>query len=604
MNLLTDMVPNEDILRMAEKEEPRLLSILLKDKDSLKDAISFGIKPTGTKDPGHFFGEKNNFLYAMIMGNYVKYGTLLTRSAVDSIIDMQSFGTEEEKAANKAHWDKIWNRHDAPVEDYRILRDHMNDRYIFWQFYLNWKNGEDIIKSPNDHSDMIREFKQGMNGIKNMDSDTYSLTMNVEEGMGLALEHIKKRRENPNDTDVIMTGLKPIDDIFNGLERGSYTVVSGMVNGGKTTFMMNVGFNVSKQGKHVVYISLEKKGELFFRRLLALHASTDYNRIKRGGTGQWGLTDFWYKKLQDAAKDLVERVKPNYKCCQFVQGTLLTKILAEVDTIRAQRPVDLLIVDYLQVIGSETHHIGRADLDLADIHRRIMAYGREHSMVVLTALQLKNSSSKEIRNKAKKVTGDADISSVEVNTEDYAGSQMIIADADNALGLVLNGDKPPTKMFVSFSKARDDASRLTIQLDFDGKLGRISDPEYHHSQIEEVNKEVNNLIYDELMDEKKLSSDDDLFDNLEQKEKNEAKVDPKTKVKKQIIEGISTTTTTTQAREKFVPDSKMKVAEEIKAPQQSDDEILKELSLDKKLHPSEKVSDNAFDDFADSFDIG
>jgi replicative DNA helicase len=582
-------IPNEDILRLAEKEEPRLLSILLKDKDCLKDAISFGIKPTGSKEPGHFLMEKNNFLYAMIMNNYLKYGTLLTRSAVDSIIDMQSYGTEEDKASNKAHWDKIWNRHDATVEDYKILREHINDRYILWQFYLRWKEGEGIIKSSNDHSEMVKEFRRGINGIQNIDSDTYALTMGLEEGTKFALDHIKERREHPDSNDVIMTGFESIDSILNGLERGSYTVISGMVNGGKTTFMMNVGFNVYKQGKNVVYVSLEKKAQLFFRRILALHASTDYNRIKRGGTGQWGLTDFWYAKLIEAAKDLIERIKPNYKCCQFVPGTTLTKILSEVDKIRSHKPIDLLVIDYLQVIGTETHHIGRADLDLADVHRRIMAYGKEHNIAILTALQLKNSSSKEIRSKAKKVTGDADISSVEVNTEDYAGSQQVIADADNALGVVLNGDKPPTKMFVSFSKARDDESRRTIQLDFDGKIGRCSDPEYHSSQIKAVDK----MIYDDKMSEKNLASDDDLFAAVEKEEKEaEGKEDSSSDSDEALF---ATTTTTTQiVKEKFIPDSKLNVEKE-ELTVEKDDEILEDL---KGMHPAERESKGDFNDLS------
>ena len=523
-------IPNEEVVRLAEKEEPRLLSILLRDKDCLTDAISFGIRPTQNNKPGHFLVPINSFLFAIMYKNFMKYGTLLTRSAMDSLVDMQDNITDERKASLKGHWDKVWNRHDVDREDYEMLRTNINGRYVQWQFFEIWKNGDQIIKSTSEHEEHVKGFIKDVTSIKNLDPDPYSVVMGIDEGMKKAMEHVKGRRDNPNVTDTIKTGIDGIDNIYNGFERGSYTVVSGMINGGKTTLLMNMGFNIAKMGYDVAYVSLEKKAELFFRRILALHALTDYNRIKRGGKDDWGLTDYWYGKLEAAAADIRDNVKPHYDCLQFVQKTTLTRILSEIDKIRTMRHIDVLIVDYLQVIGFETNHPNRPDLDLADIHQRLMAYGRKHNLVIFTALQLKSSSSKDIRKKSQKVATDADVTSVEVNTEDYSGSQMIIADADNALGCVLNNDHPATKMWISVSKSRDDESKGLITLDFDGKIGRVSDPEYTVDQI----KATQDLLYDSNLDrnqlEEKLKSDDDLFKTMEENE-NKENVKPEENVK-------------------------------------------------------------------------
>jgi len=93
---------------------------------------------------------------------------------------------------------------------------------------------------------------------------------------------------------------------------------------------------------------------------------------------------------------------------------------------------------------------------------------------------------------------------------------MIIADADNAVGCILNSDQPPTKMFVYVTKARDDESRKTITLDFDGKLGRVCDPEYTIGQVKDVDK----LIYDEKITEESLKGDDNLFKLAEEQAAN------------------------------------------------------------------------------------
>lgn len=561
------IIPNEDIVLMAEKEEPRFLNIMLKNKDSLQDAISFGIIPSENNQIGHFLNEKNNFLYVIIRTNFLKYGTLLTRSAMDSIVDMMNIGTDEEKASIKSYWDKIWNRHDGALDDYALLRDHMNDRYLLLQFYSQWKRGDQIIKSINGHGELIKSYIGDLNALKNLDPDSYSVTMGLNEGVEEAVKFIEKRRANDENDASIKCDITAIDRIFNGFARPSYTVISGMINGGKTTFMMNVAFNMAKKGYNVAYVSLEKDAKLFFRRTLACHALTDYNRIKVGGTGQWGLTDYWYNKLKHAAQEL-KALQKNYHCLQFIQDTKLTKILAEVDKLNARKPIDALFVDYLQVIGTETHTIGRYDVDLANVHKRLMGYGRKHNLVIFTALQLKSSSSKDIRKQATKATSESNMNEVTVNTEDYGGSQMIIADADNALGVVLNSDKPPTKMFVSFSKARDDASRKTICLDFNGAVGNICDPEYGAGNVQAV--DIDKELFENNISEEDLVNDDKLFEDAEIKNKEENK------------EISTTTTVTTVNRPDFINEviSESNIIGDSEKEDQIDSPISEESSLD------------------------
>jgi len=71
-------VNNEDLKALAKKEEPRFLSILLKDKDSLMDAIAFNIK---SGDEGHFWLPKPRFLFMVIQEYYNRiYHGFIVRS--------------------------------------------------------------------------------------------------------------------------------------------------------------------------------------------------------------------------------------------------------------------------------------------------------------------------------------------------------------------------------------------------------------------------------------------------------------------------------------------------------------------------------------------
>jgi replicative DNA helicase len=422
------------------------------------------------------------------------------------------------------YWDHVWNVN-CPADDYELLRDNINNRYVQWQAYEILRNKLDtVVKSTTNQCEVVRDIRESFHKIDNLDADPYALTMDMKEGMARVVEHIKDRRENPDTSTAILTGINGIDRIYHGFNRGSYTLISGQINGGKTTLMFNIGFNMAKAGYGVVYVSLEKEAVPFFTRLLALHALVDYNRIKVGGTGEYGLNDYYYNKLIEAADQIQNQIQPKMVCIQLAQGTKVSKVISEIERVKARMKVDVLVVDYLGVIGAEIHHVGRPDLDEYKVSQRIQSFGRVNRFVTITATQLKTPSAKEIRGKSKKATID-DPSKVEINTEDMSGSKMIPADADNALGIAMNGDKPPTKAYVFGTKARDDEARHIITLDFDGKIGRICDPILESGQVTAVDQ----IIYNTNITEKELDSDDGLFDGVEKATTTTTTSEPKAK---------------------------------------------------------------------------
>lgn len=505
-------ISNEALKKLAEKEEPRFLSILLRNKECLMDAISFGIKPGGK---GHFWNPKPRLLFNLINAYYHKYHTILTRTAIESIMESaENFNgqtiSEEDRTNARMYWDTVWNVN-CPADDYELLRDNINNRYVQWQAYEVLRSRLDnIVKSTNNQAELVRNVREDFYRIDNLDADPYALTMDMKDGIPRVVNHIKERRENPESSLAILTGINGIDRVYHGFNIGSYTLISGQINGGKTTLMFNIAFNMAKAGYGVVYVSLEKEAIPFFTRLLALHALVDYNRIKVGGTGEYGLNDYYYNKLIEAADQLQNQIQPKLTCIQLAQGTKISKVISEIEKVKTRMKVDVIVVDYLGVIGPETHHPGRPDLDEYKVSQRLQSFGRVNRFVTITATQLKTTSAKEIRGKSKKATVD-DPSKVEINTEDMSGSKLIPADADNALGIAMNGDKPPTKAYVFGTKARDDEARHVITLDFDGKIGRICDPLLESGQVTAVDQ----IIYNTNITEKELDSDDGLFDGME-----------------------------------------------------------------------------------------
>jgi replicative DNA helicase len=491
---------NEVVARAAQVDEPRFLSILLKNKERLQDAIAFGIRPH------HFRNKAYSFFFTIMMKHYEKHNALLTKHAMESIMDQQKNISEEDKSNRKAEWERLYIK-EKDDEDYNLLKANINNRYLQDQaFTIIEEYAAEVVGATAKQDEVVRDLQERINKIEGVDPDEYSLIMPFDKGIDLAFKHIQDKRDNPEKHRGVLTGIRTLDEEFYGFDYGSYTIISGMTNGGKTTLMFNIGFNMAKSGYNVVYISLEKPALPLDIRLLCLHAMVDYNRTKRGGDGERGLDDVTMAALAKAKQEL-DNLAPNFDIVQMSQNDTLTKILSKVEQIKSQKKIDVLILDYLGCVGLETKTVGRPDLDQANVSKNFQAYCKRNNYVGITGIQIKAASTKEIRKKVEKLGQSDDIQTIAIQSEDMAGSQEVIRDADNGIGVVLHADQPPTIMYVHSTKARDNQGHRTVELAFDGFIGKISDPDIITDSIEEIDENVYGDDFSELFDETEGESD-------------------------------------------------------------------------------------------------
>jgi replicative DNA helicase len=518
---------NEVVERAAQVEEPRLISILLKKKERLQDAIAYGIKP-------HYFRNKTySYFFALMAKHYEKHNALLTQHAMESIMAQQKNYTEEDKSNRISEWQALYVK-EKDDEDYILLRENINNRFIQDQmFTIIEEEAAEIVSATAKQDEIVKRIQERVNSITGVDPDEFSAIISSDEGFEEAYQYIIDRKDNPEKHQGILTGIRALDEEYYGFDYGSYTVISGGTNGGKSTLMMNIGWNMAKQGYNVVYISLEKKGLPIYVRLLCLHALVDYNRTKRGGDGERGLNAPTMKALDDAKEDL-QKNYPNFKVVQMSQEDPLTKILAKVDEIKSEEKIDVVILDYLGCVGLESKTVGRPDLDQAKVSRRFQAYCKRNNYVGITGVQLKATASKEKKKQVKDSSDD--IQSLTIEAEDLAGSQEVIRDADNSIGVMLNADQPPTAMYAHSTKARDNQGHRTIELAFDGFIGRVSDKSFLDDDIEEINEHIYgddiNSLFNEIDDGIEELDDS----NSEKKAVAETvTVEPKAEVKEESI---------------------------------------------------------------------
>lgn len=106
---------------------------------------------------------------------------------------------------------------------------------------------------------------------------------NMRQLMDDTLADIGERQTNNTDgVTGIPTGLKELDKITAGWQRGDLIIGAARPSVGKTAFAMNMALTAARNGHHVVVYSLEMQGERLGDRLLLAKSQLDANRLKRG----------------------------------------------------------------------------------------------------------------------------------------------------------------------------------------------------------------------------------------------------------------------------------------------------------------------------------
>jgi replicative DNA helicase len=142
------------------------------------------------------------------------------------------------------------------------------------------------------------------------------------------------------------TGFKQFDDKLNGIMPGLY-VVGAETGLGKTTFMLQIADQIARQGKKVLFYSLEMtKFEMLCKSLNRI-AYTDHNR-------KISIKDIMYNTDRDLTENCINSYMPISKNLEIVEGGFnldmdtISKSIFNYISMLDDKPI--IFIDYLQII--------------------------------------------------------------------------------------------------------------------------------------------------------------------------------------------------------------------------------------------------------------
>lgn len=190
------------------------------------------------------------------------------------------------------------------------------------------------------------------------------------------------------------TGLRDLDRMMGGLHPSDLIILAGRPSMGKSSLGVNIAVNAAKaykaerqpdgtmktvEGAIAGLFSLEMSAEQIATRIISDFARVPSEKIRRGDVDQSEFDDIYH-----AAQDL-EKL-PLY--IDDTGGLSISQIAARARRLKRQHGLDLLIIDYIQLLtGSGKRNDNRVQ-EITEISQGLKALAKELNIPIIGLAQL------------------------------------------------------------------------------------------------------------------------------------------------------------------------------------------------------------------------
>ncbi len=259
--------------------------------------------------------------------------------------------------------------------------------------------GEDIVNAAYDAPVDTSPREQ----IEDAERKLYSIAetgryeggfQRFSDALTTAVDMAAKAYERDGRLSGIATGLADLDRYMGGLQPSDLVIVAGRPGMGKTALATNIAFNIASShadkpkpdgtretvnGGIVGFFSLEMSAEQLATRIIAEQAAVPSSKIRRGDIGE---TE--YLRIVEAARAM--QTIPFY--IDQSGGLSIAQLAARARRLKRQRGLDVLVIDYLQLLGgSKTRSDSRVQ-EVTEITTGLKALAKDLNVPVVALSQL------------------------------------------------------------------------------------------------------------------------------------------------------------------------------------------------------------------------
>ena len=202
--------------------------------------------------------------------------------------------------------------------------------------------------------------------IKNLKTVLFETTDWIES------QYIKAQQN-----DLMLTGIPDLDYCTGGLFDGEMTVIAARPSVGKTALGLFIAIKLAREGRKVHFVSREMSSNAIGMRILSMASGIDTGRIKAG-------------KITEEQWQKIARALGQYSTSNLIVDTdskTPSDIKAVTKELQAKDGLDLVIIDYLQILTPDGKHNTR-EQEVASISRSLKNLSLDINKPVIVLAQL------------------------------------------------------------------------------------------------------------------------------------------------------------------------------------------------------------------------
>ncbi|WP_026606412.1 replicative DNA helicase [Methylocapsa acidiphila] len=259
--------------------------------------------------------------------------------------------------------------------------------------------GEDIVNAafdaPVDASprDQIEEAERKLYSVAEFGRYEGGF-QRFSDALTTAVDMAAKAFERDGRLSGVATGLADLDRMMGGLQASDLVIVAGRPGMGKTALATNIAFNIAKayefrprpdgtpetvNGGIVGFFSLEMSSEQLATRIIAEQAGVASYKIRRGD-----IAEHEFHRLAEAARDM--QTIPFY--IDQTGGLSIAQLTARARRLKRQRGLDVLVIDYLQLLGGSKSRGDSRVQEVTEITTGLKALAKELNVPIIALSQL------------------------------------------------------------------------------------------------------------------------------------------------------------------------------------------------------------------------
>lgn len=273
-----------------------------------------------------------------------------------------------------------------------------------------------------DAAEVLEEAEQAILGLADGTVSTGFESMRSIAARGMELLEVTCQAKQA--VTGVPSGFPDLDDVTRGFQPGTLVILGARPGAGKSSLAMNIAQHAASTGRVVGVFSLEMSNDELFMRQLASTAEMDSHRLQSGyiGQGDWRRIAAAIGTLSESSLYIDE-----------TPAIGVFQVRSRARRLKAEHGLHLLVIDYLQLMGSSDRRDSRA-LELGAITSALKALSKELKIPILALSQLSRETEKRERDHRPRLSDLRDSGSLEQDADIVLfiyRPEMYLQDDDN-----------------------------------------------------------------------------------------------------------------------------------------------------------------------------